>query len=113
MTYQMPEQQARANIDSLLEQVGWELQNANSINLHTTSRGVAVREFPLRHGHGTADYLLFADRKAVGVVEAKPEGHTLTGVEPQFSPRNTAQGLPDYITRPPSSIAFLVRKHRY
>ena len=43
--------------------------------------GVAVREFPL--ATGVADYLLYADGKAIGVVEAKPEGHTLTGVETQ------------------------------
>ena len=41
--------------------------------------GVAVREFPLTTGD--ADYLLYADAKAIGVIEAKPEGHTLTGVE--------------------------------
>ena len=46
-------------------------------------RGVAVREFPLKHGHGCADYLLFVDGEAVGVVEAKKEGTTLTGVEVQ------------------------------
>src|SRR3954452_19332403 len=43
--------------------------------------GVAVREFPL--SGGTADYLLYAECRAVGVVEAKPEGHNLTGVETQ------------------------------
>ena len=52
--------------------------------------GVAVREFPLTTGE--ADYLLYADAKAIGVVEAKPEGHTLTGVETQSGkvPRRTA-----------------------
>ena len=38
--------------------------------------GVAVREFPLARGHGFADYLLYADRKALGAVEAKKEGDT-------------------------------------
>lgn len=37
-----------------------------------------MREFPLETGE--ADYLLFVDRKAVGVVEAKHEGTTLSGV---------------------------------
>jgi type I restriction enzyme R subunit len=45
------------------------------------SAGVAVREFPLKRGHGFADYLLYADGRAIGVVEAKPEGFTLKGVE--------------------------------
>jgi type I restriction enzyme R subunit len=53
--------------------------------------GVAIREFPLKTGH--ADYLLYADRKAIGVIEAKPEGHTLTGVETQSD--RYAKGLPD------------------
>jgi type I restriction enzyme R subunit len=43
------------------------------MNLSAT-RGVAVREFPLAPGHGFADYLLFVDGKAVGVLEAKPQG---------------------------------------
>ncbi len=57
----------------------------------SAAAGVAVREFPLKSGY--ADYLLYADGKAMGVVEAKPEGHTLTGVETQSS-RYTF-GLPE------------------
>ena len=79
MTLLTPEQQARTNIDRLLEQAGWEVQNLSSLNVHA-ARGVAVREFPLLSGHGAADYLLYVDGRAAGVVEAKPEGHTLTGV---------------------------------
>ncbi len=62
---------------------------------------VAVREFPLRSGHGTADYLLYVDGRAAGVAEAKPEGHTLTGVEAQSG--KYGAGLPDnlpYYIRP-------------
>lgn len=44
----------------------------------TAGLGVAIREFPLSTGH--ADYMLYADAKAIGVVEAKLKGHTLTGV---------------------------------
>ena len=65
------------------------------------ARGVAVREFPLRPGHGAADYLLYVDDRAAGVVEAKPEGHTLTGVEAQSG--KYGAGLPDtlpYYVRP-------------
>ena len=43
------------------------------------AKGVAVREFPLTSG--SADYILYVDGKVIGVVEAKPEGFTLTGVE--------------------------------
>ena len=87
-----PEQEARVNIDRLLERAGWSVQNADSINLYASS-GVAVREFPLKSGHGTADYLLYVNQKAAGVVEAKPEGSTLTGVEVQSEKYST--GLPD------------------
>jgi type I restriction enzyme R subunit len=44
-------------------------------------RGIAIREGLLKGGE--ADYLLFGDSKALGTVEAKPEGHTLVGVEEQ------------------------------
>ena len=67
-----PEEQARETIDQLLEAAGWRVQNRNGLNLGA-ARGVAVREFPLETGF--ADYLLFVDRQAVGVVEAKPAGH--------------------------------------
>src|SRR4051794_3646079 len=75
-----PEQKARQQIDRQLEQCGWVAQDHRDMNI-SAGLGVAVREFPLKGG--TADYLLYADCRAVGVVEAKPEGHTLTGVETQ------------------------------
>src|SRR5579883_3343452 len=75
-----PEARARARIDELLRGCGWQLQDRDEINLGA-GLGVAVREFSLPSG--PADYLLFIDRKACGVIEAKPEGHTLTGVEDQ------------------------------
>ncbi len=86
-----PEERARKKIDHLLAQAGWEVQDFKAINI-AAAPGVAVREFPLK-GAGEADYLLYADGRALGVVEAKPEGHTLTGVELQ-SAKYTA-GFPD------------------
>jgi len=78
---QSPEELARANIDALLIKCGWDVQGRKSINLDV-ARGVAIREALLKGGD-EADYLLFVDGKAIGTVEAKPEGHTLTGVEEQ------------------------------
>jgi type I restriction enzyme R subunit len=69
-------------IDAALAASGWIVQDRDEMNV-AAGRGVAVREFKLKHGHGYADYLLFVDEKAVGVLEAKPEGFTLLGVEPQ------------------------------
>ena len=89
-----PEQQARANIDKMLTRAGWAVQDADSLNLYA-NKGVAVREFPLKTGHGHADYMLYVNQKAAGVVEAKPEGFTLTGVEVQSEKYST--GLPDIL----------------
>jgi len=76
-----PEQEARQDIDKQLEAAGWTLQDYKQLNLGA-SLGVAIREFPLKKT-GFADYLLFVDRKAVGVIEAKAYGTTLSGVELQ------------------------------
>ena len=64
--------------------------------------GVAVRAFPLETGE--ADYLLYADGKAVGVVEAKLEGHTLKGVEKQSM--GYLNGLPAEIPNHGRSLPF-------
>jgi len=94
-----PEEKARQEIDILLEQAGWVVQDYYEVNLQA-SFGVAVREFPLIKG--TADYLLFANGKPVAVVEAKPEGTTLSGVAEQSSKYIAAikESLP-YITNSP------------
>src|SRR5438874_1476604 len=76
-----PEELAREKIDPLLQQCGWILQNRSTINL-SAARGIAIREALLKH-RDEVDYLLFVDGKAIGTVEAKPEGYTLTGVEEQ------------------------------
>jgi type I restriction enzyme, R subunit len=65
-----PEESARRKIDNLLELAGWQVQDYKDLNLGAAV-GVAVREFPLR-GAGFSDYMLFVERRAVGVVEAKP-----------------------------------------
>src|SRR5438094_1787624 len=76
-----PEELARENIDKLLTACGWEVQDRKSINL-AAAQGVAIREALLKD-RDEVDYLLFVDGKAIGTVEAKPEGYTLIGVEEQ------------------------------
>jgi type I restriction enzyme R subunit len=76
------EQHAREVIDQLLEKAGWKVLDVKDANIHA-GRGVAIREFPLKSGHGFADYLLYVDGKAAGVIEAKKAGTTITGVEIQ------------------------------
>ena len=75
-----PEQKARQQIDRQLEQAGWIVQDYAQMHI-TAGLGVAVREFPLKTGF--ADYLLYAHAKAIGSVEAKPEGFGLMGVAEQ------------------------------
>jgi len=86
-----PERQARVEIDRMLAEAGWLVQDLQQVNL-LADRGVALREFQLLPGHGAADYLLYLDGQAAGVVEAKPAGHTLSGVEIQSD--KYKQGLP-------------------
>ncbi len=81
-----PEQLARDEIDQLLTAAGWSVCNADQANI-TAHRGVAIREFQLKKGHGFADYMLYVDGKAAGVIEAKKAGATLVGVK--RSPANT------------------------
>jgi len=79
---QTPEQIARDEIDRLLELAGWTVVSKSQVNL-SASKGVAVREY--QTDVGPADYVLFVDKKAVGVIEAKreDEGFKLTVVEEQ------------------------------
>jgi len=94
LAYLTPEAKARVEIDRMLAAAGWAVQAARAVNLSAT-RGVAVREFVLKPPHGRADYLLFVDGAAAGVIEAKKEGKTLTGVEWQSA--KYVDGLPDEI----------------
>jgi type I restriction enzyme R subunit len=100
----LPEQQARERIDAMLIAAGWAVQSRDAVNLHA-AKGVAVREFHLLPGHGIADYLLFVDGKAVGVIEAKQEGTTLTGVEIQTE--QYSLGLPPKYPAPVRPLPFL------
>ena len=77
-----PEAKAREKIDEKLAQAGWVVQDLKQINLGA-ALGVAVREYPT--DTGPADYVLFINRAAVGVIEAKRDeaGENLTATEAQ------------------------------
>ena len=77
-----PETKARQHIDQKLEQAGWVVQDMKQLNLGAAP-GVAVREYPT--DSGPADYVLFVNRNAVGVIEAKRDsaGENLTVTEAQ------------------------------
>ncbi len=99
-----PERKARALIDAALDAAGWAVQSRAEMNL-AARRGVAVREYVMRGEHGYADYQLFVDEKPVGVVEAKPVGHTLSGV--QIQARKYSEGLPDELSPPLRPLPFM------
>lgn len=75
-----PEQRARQQIDAKLVAAGWIVQDYKALDF-SAGRGLAVREVPLKTG--PCDYLLLVDRKAIGVIEAKKEGATLSTVAEQ------------------------------
>lgn len=79
---QTPEQKARDKIDKMLVNAGWVVQNKKAINFQA-GLGIAIREYTT--DIGPADYVLFADHKPVGIIEAKKEeeGHRLTITEEQ------------------------------
>jgi type I restriction enzyme R subunit len=75
----------------MLVDAGWSVQSLDAYDF--SFPGVAIREFSV--GRDAADYLLFLDGRAVGVVEAKPEGTTLGGVSVQTLKYTT--GLPGFV----------------
>lgn len=96
-----PEALARQIIDAQLEASGWVVQDRSEMN-RKASLGVAVREFPMTSG--PCDYLLFVDGKACGVLEAKPEGTTLSGVVDQSATYQSS--LPEAIATWGSPLRF-------
>ena len=96
-----PEDRARQDIDRQLGQCGWVVQDKGQMNI-SAALGVAVREFPMLTGE--VDYLLYVSGKAIGVLEAKPKGHPLIGVETQVSKYSGA--LPPTVPAYKSPLPF-------
>jgi type I restriction enzyme R subunit len=100
---QNPEQIARDHIDRLLTESGWIVQPKSKLNL-AAGLGVAVTEY--RTNTGPVDYLLFIDRKPIGIIEAKKaeEGVRLTMVEDQSL--RYAEGKLKYFDNDPLHFAY-------
>ncbi|MEQ8409369.1 MAG: type I restriction-modification enzyme R subunit C-terminal domain-containing protein [Gammaproteobacteria bacterium] len=78
------EAQTRAFIDEKLIAAGWEIQDAKALNFKAGGygvHGIAVREYPT--STGPADYMLFIDGRACGIIEAKREGTNLGQTDEQ------------------------------
>lgn len=99
-----PEAKARIEIDKKLISVGYTLQDMKEFN-PSASLGVAVREFPTESG--PVDYLLFINKIAVGVIEAKAtnKAESLTSVADQ-SKRYAESGLKFMKTIPNIRFAY-------
>lgn len=104
MTNQNPEQIARDNIDKQLVAAGWQVQSMAKINL-SSCLGVAVREYLT--DVGPADYVLFIDGKACGVIEAKreEEGHRINIHEEQGE--NYAKAQLKYLKNQPLPFVYI------
>ncbi|PVX51005.1 type I restriction enzyme R subunit [Balneicella halophila] len=100
---QNPEQIARDKIDEMLREAGWLVQSKIKVDL-SAGKGVAVREYQTEVG--PADYVLFVNRKPVGIIEAKreDEGHRLTVVEEQSS--NYANAKLKYLNNDPLPFVY-------
>ena len=100
---QNPEQIARDRIDKMLRAAEWTIQSKNKVDL-SASQGVVVREYLT--DVGPADYVLFVDRKPVGIIEAKreEEGHRLTVVEEQT--KDYANAKLKYLNNDPLPFAY-------
>lgn len=96
-----PEDKARIIIDQKLVAAGWIVVDKKNYN-PSAGFGIAVREF--QTNTGPADYILFVNRIAIGVLEAKrdEEGENITAHERQtdryatsgFKAKQTYDALP-------------------
>ncbi|WP_433179903.1 DEAD/DEAH box helicase family protein [Actinoallomurus sp. CA-150999] len=94
----LTEAQVREQLDRMLMDAGWSVQNPGvGLDLFA-GKGVAVREVTTKKGR--ADYLLYVDRKLAGVIEAKREGADLTTAEEQ------ADGYADNLTSGQQRVAW-------
>ncbi len=100
---QTPEQIARDRIDKMLTEADWTVQFKNKVDL-SASQGVAVREY--HTDVGPADYVLFVDRKPVGIIEAKreDEGYRLTTAENQS--KSYAEATLKYLKNDPLPFVY-------
>ena len=89
----LPEEKARIKIDNMLYDAGWCVVDrdgfTNSIN------ALAVRENLLK-GNLEADYILYLDGKAIGVIEAKRSENRL-GVDVITQAENYSRNLPNWV----------------
>lgn len=102
------EAETREEIDTKLELAGWVIQDKKRLNLYE-SLGVAVREMDT--DTGPADYMLFIDGKACGILEAKREGTNLGEVVQQS--RRYAVSKTKHVERWQDELPFTYESTNY
>ena len=105
MINQNPEQIARDKIDKQLINCGWVIQDKKHINL-SASTGVAVTEYQTESG--PADYILFAEGKPVGIIEAKKEDEAVRLTSHEEQSLDYAESKLKYLNNDP--LPFVDRK---
>lgn len=100
---QNPEQIARDTIDKQLLLSGWIIQHKKQVNL-SAAVGIAIQEYQTETG--PADYILFVDKKPVGIIEAKreDEGYKLIAAEDQSL--DYAQAKIKYVNNDPLPFVY-------
>lgn len=89
----LPEEKARKKIDMLLKKAGWSIVPRDQYSPGVSA--VAIEEGLLK-GNLEADYLLFLEGKAIGVLEAKKESVSLDDIVANQAENYTHQLLPMY-----------------
>ena len=89
----LPEEKARKKIDALLKKAGWKIVSREEYSPGMSA--VAIEEGLLK-GNLEADYLLFLEGKAIGVLEAKKESTVLSDIVANQAENYTHQLLDMY-----------------
>lgn len=87
-----PEQKARKIIDSLFSNSGWEVVDRDSYS--PTTSAAAIEEGLLNHNL-EADYLLFINGTAIGVLEAKKESYDIVSDAVKAQAENYVANVPN------------------
>lgn len=103
------EQEARETFHRLLAGTGWVLEDFKASEFHAV-RDVATRAFVVDPVHGIADHRLEIDGTAAGVIQAKKQGNTLIGVQPQLC--RCAKDRPTSLCAWRRRAAYERRRHR-
>lgn len=99
-----PEEKARVRIDQWLNDSGWKVINRDEFEQNSSA--VAVRE-GLLEGNKEADYFLFINGKAIGVLEAKREEIDPSGDMVCEQVETYAKSVPNFYTAYQKPIPFL------